>query len=179
MDPIEIINKYYNKDSKSYRLLIDHGELVAEKALVIAKKAENFNPDIEFIKKAALVHDIGMFLVDSPQIGCFGSFPYICHGYLGREILEKEGFLDYALVCERHIGAGLSVQEIKEKKLPLPLRDMIPVTVEEEIVCLADKFFSKNRRGEENIDEISKELSSYGAGPKKRFQELVQKFNLC
>ncbi len=27
-----------------------------------------------------------------PHIACEGSFPYICHGYLGRDLLTLEGF---------------------------------------------------------------------------------------
>ncbi|MEZ4602993.1 MAG: hypothetical protein R2861_06175 [Desulfobacterales bacterium] len=37
----------------------------------------------------------------------------------------------------------MSVDEIQTHHLPLPLRSMVPVTLEEEIICYADKFFSK------------------------------------
>jgi uncharacterized protein len=49
------------------------------------------NLDERFIQEAALLHDIGIFLTNAPKIHCFGDYPYICHGYLGAEILRKEG----------------------------------------------------------------------------------------
>ena len=49
------------------------------------------SPDIEFIRTAALLHDIGIFMTHAPKFGCFGDHPYLAHGYLGRELLEREG----------------------------------------------------------------------------------------
>ncbi len=60
-----------------------------------------------------MLHDIGIFLTNAPHIGCYGDKPYICHGYLGREILDKEGLPGHAMVCERHVGAGLTVTDIE------------------------------------------------------------------
>ncbi len=177
MNPIQIIEKYYNKESEAYKVLIDHGTLVMNKAVEIAEKNKHLNCDIEFVKNGSLLHDIGIFLVWAPRIGCFGELPYICHGYLGREILEKEGFLNYGLVCERHISMGLTAEEIKTKEISIPQRDMIPLTLEEEIICLADKFFSKTSKKEEGIDKIKKELESYGWDHVKRFEKLMNKLN--
>ena len=113
------------------------------------------------------------------MIGCFGDKSYICHGYLGRKILEKEGFPKHALVCERHVGVGLSIQDIEEQKLSLPKRDMIPVSIEEEIVCFADKFFSKSEKDlskEKTLDEIRKEQLRFGEDKVKRFNSWLEKF---
>ncbi len=178
MNPFEIIDKYYNDKSKLYRILVDHSKLVAQKALKIAEKAEQFKPDLGFIERAAMIHDIGIFLTDNPLIGCSGGFPYICHGYLGREILEKEGFPEYGLVCERHIGMGIKLKEIKEKGLPLPLRDMFPLRIEEEIVCLADKFFSKSSKKEKTLNQIKKEVTRHGFQKKDKLEMLIEKYNL-
>lgn len=104
MDPIKIIQKFYKIDSKAYNLLVPHSEAVARKALETARKVPHLNPDLKFIEEAAMLHDIGIFLTNDPGLGCFGDKPYICHGYLGRELLEKEGFPKHALVCERHVG---------------------------------------------------------------------------
>ena len=90
MDPIKIIQKYYSIDSKTYQLLISHSEAVTKKALEIAKHVPHLHPDLKFIQEATMLHDIGIFLTDAPDLGCSGDKPYICHGYLGREILEKE-----------------------------------------------------------------------------------------
>ena len=58
MDPIKIIQKYYDKDSKSYHFLVEHSKMVTQKALEIAKKVPQFHPDLKFIEEAAMLHDI-------------------------------------------------------------------------------------------------------------------------
>lgn len=171
MNTLKIIEKYYKKNSLSYNILLSHSRMVAKKALEIAKDA-----DLKFIEEASMLHDIGIFLTDAPDIGCFGKKPYICHGYLGREILEKEGFLRHALVCERHMGAGITLKEIEEKNLPLPKRDMLPLSTEEKIICLADKFFSKKTGSfEKSVSQIEKEM--YGKEALQRLRALFKTFN--
>ena len=88
MNLAEVIEQYYQKNTKAYDILISHGELVADKALAIARRVGHLNPDVQFIEEASRLHDIGMFLTRAPQLGCHGQHPYICHGYLGRELLE-------------------------------------------------------------------------------------------
>jgi len=91
IDPLEIIAEHYPPQSKAYDILIRHGELVAGKALRIADRAGNHALDADFIWKAAMLHDIGIFMTHAPSIGCHGAYTYLCHGYLGRELLEKKG----------------------------------------------------------------------------------------
>ncbi len=50
-----------------------------------------------FIEEAALLHDIGVCQVHAPGLGLHGRHPYIMHGVLGREILEREGYPLHAL----------------------------------------------------------------------------------
>jgi len=71
--------------------------MVAGKALAIARRARRLGPDLKFIGEAAMLHDIGILVTDQPSLGCYGDKPYICHGYAGREILEKEGLPAHAL----------------------------------------------------------------------------------
>jgi len=152
-----------------------------DKTIEIAKKNLNLNPDIEFIKNATMLHDIGIVLTDAPKIGCFGEHQYICHGYLGREILEKEGFAEYALVCERHIGVGITIEDIKKQKLPLPERDMIPITIEEKIICVADKFFSKNEKylkSPKPLELIYSDLEKLGNNKVEIFKNMLKEFQM-
>lgn len=181
MEPIKIIEKYYSTESKAYHILMRHSRMVTEKALKIAKKLKHLNPDLRFIEEAAMLHDIGIFLTNKPKIGCYGDKPYVCHGYLGREILEKEGFPEHALICERHIGVGLTIKDIEEKNLPLPKRDMVPVSIEEQIICYADKFFSKAPEfllKEKSIKRIREYISRFGEDKIKRFDEWVKTFGV-
>ncbi|MBO8144304.1 MAG: HD domain-containing protein [Thermodesulfobacterium sp.] len=177
MDPLKIIEKYYSRNPKLLEILIRHSEAVANKALEIAKKFPNV--DSNFIYEASMLHDIGVIYTYIPKLNPEGKYPYIAHGYLGREILEKEGLPKHALVCERHIGVGITKKEIIEKNLPLPKRDMIPLTLEEKIIAFADKFFSKHPDGlvkEKSVEEIIKELKKYGNEKVKIFKEWLKLF---
>lgn len=179
VDPFKIIEKYYEPDSKAYYFLVHHGRVVAKKAVEIAKRVDHLNPDIDFIREASILHDIGIFLTNAPKIGCFGYQDYICHGYLGREILEGEGLNRHALVCERHVGLGITADDVRKKKLPLPERDMVPETIEEKIICLADKFFSKTEHDlthEKPLEKVRELVMAYGEEKLKTFEEWLTVF---
>jgi uncharacterized protein len=179
MNPVEIVGRFYAPGSKSSRILLEHGRLVAGKALAAAARVGHLQPDLDLIRSAAMLHDIGIFRTDSPGLGCHGSEPYIRHGVLGREILDALGYPRHGLVCERHVGVGISTADIRRFNLPLPQRDMRPLSIEEEIVCYADKFFSKNGGGplhEKSEAEIVADLSRYGTDKVERFMQWVERF---
>ncbi len=179
MDVIKIIEKYYEPDSKAYYFLIHHSKLVAKKALQVAERVKELNPNFKFIEEAAMLHDIGIFMTHAPKIGCYGFHPYISHCYLGREIVEKEGFPKHALVCERHVGTGLTLEDIESNKFPLPKKDMFPVTLEEKIICFADKFYSKKEHSlekEKSVQEIREIIAKFGNDKLKQFDEWIEFF---
>lgn len=179
MNPIDIIAEFYAPGSKSYQILIKHGQQVANKAIDVAKSVPHLKPNLNFIKEAAMLHDVGIFETNTPEFGCSGKHPYVCHGYLGRKILERKGLPQHALVCERHVGIGITIEEIKYNKLPLPQRDMIPISIEEQIICFADKFFSKNGemdRCEKSVENILNTLQRYGPEKVIRFQKWMELF---
>ena len=179
MNPIELLKQYYDSNSKAFKILVEHGRQVAKKARDAAKNVSKLKPDLEFIEAAAMLHDIGIFLTRTPQFGCFGKYPYICHGTLGGELLKEKGQAELALVCERHVGVGISKEDIQRHNLPLPNRDMIPVSIEEQIVCYADKFFSKNGNGqsaEKPVSKILKKLSRRGPEKVRRFESWARLF---
>jgi len=167
MNPIALIEKYYPPGSLAHRVLLRHSGRVAAKALSAARRLARRQPvDVEFVREAALLHDIGILFTKAPDLGCHGDLPYLAHGYKGRELLESEGLPRHALVCERHIGVGLSAAEIVANRLPLPARDMLPLTIEEEIVTYADLFFSKNpteNDRERTPAQVRDTLSRFGA----------------
>ena len=170
MVPINIIKKYYQEGTELYKILLDHSFAVAEKSLSIAQMHPEMNLDKTFIYEASLLHDIGIFKTNAPDVFCFGEYHYICHGYLGSELLKAEGLPRHALVCERHTGAGLSLEYIIEKNLPVPKRDMMPESPEEQLICFADNYFSKLKPGKEkSIHKIRNNLSKYGEDFVKQF----------
>lgn len=174
---LAVLEKYYEKGTPLYETLVGHSMSVARKALDCMHR-RNLALDEEFIVEAAMLHDIGVGLCDAPGIYCTGSLPYICHGVEGRRILEAEGLRRHALVCERHTGSGLTVEDIKNQQLPLPLRDMTPQTVEERLICYADKFFSKSGdvEREKDWDRVVKSMSVHGEGTLHRFLKLHEEF---
>jgi uncharacterized protein len=177
MDALKIIEKYYDTQSEMYRIIVKHSRNVADKALAIAKSHPEMNFDLDFIEEAAMLHDIGVVYCDANEIGCHGSYPYICHGYLGAELLRKEGLPRHALVCERHTGTGITSTMIKEKNLPLPDRDMIPISMEEQLICFADKFFSKSKPDtERDILQIQSSLRKHGEDVVERFYDWQKLF---
>ncbi len=179
MDPIIILEKYYQPKSKGYRILVDHCRVVTEKALLIAANHPELNPDLKFIEEASMLHDIGIFKTNAPDLFCYGEYPYLCHGYLGNEILIQEGYPEHGLVCERHTGVGITAEDIETNHLPLPVRDYVPESVEEQIICFADKFFSKGGGQilrEKSLDEVRKSMSRFGNKNVVRFEEWCELF---
>jgi uncharacterized protein len=92
MDPLEIISKYYKPGSKSFDILVTHCKVVAEKALKIADNHKELQADTKFIAEAAMLHDIGILKTNSPQLYCYGDYPYLCHGYLEANCSSTKGF---------------------------------------------------------------------------------------
>lgn len=178
MKPINIIKKYYPTEGLAYKTLTIHSEMVTKKALAVLDNHPELEADRKFVKRAAMLHDIGIIFTDAPSMGCTGKWPYICHGHLGAEVLRKEGYPLLARVCERHTGTGLTREEIVNQNIPIPPARYIPETIEEIIVCYADKFYSKGNLTEElTVDRILKNLERYGEDKKQTFLKWHELFN--
>lgn len=182
LDTQELLEKYTAGNPELLRILTGHSQAVRDLALEIIDRKGLDRPgpdghpaiDRQFVEEAAMLHDIGCVRVDAPSIHCYGPDPYICHGIDGRAILEAEGLSRHALVCERHTGSGISVDQIIAQDLPLPHRDMLPLTLEEKLICYADKFYSKSRdlRAAKPLDKIMAQMAAHGPEALARFQAL-------
>ena len=149
MDYLSIINKYYPADNELRRILIMHSRQVADRCLAIVAKHKELPVDVQFMEEAAMLHDIGIYRCDAPSIHCHGTEPYLRHGPIGGEILRAEGFPRHARVAERHTGTGLPGYE--------------PETLEEQIICYADKFYSKSRLDRVlTVAETAQSLEKFG-----------------
>jgi uncharacterized protein len=173
-----IIDKYYNENVALRHILITHSQSVAQLALQIASLHPELHIDTDFVGTAAMLHDIGIVLTDAPGIECFGTEPYIRHGVCGAEILRKEGVDErFARVCERHTGAGLSLDDIVSQHLPLPHRSLVPETMEEKLICYADKFFSKTHLDrQKTVAQAEQSLAKFGGDTIARFREMRRLF---
>lgn len=171
------ILKYYPEDSELRRLLILHSEQVAKRALKICEKHPELNLNRDFILEAALIHDIGILLTDAPGIHCHGTLPYLTHGVQGAALMRNEGREDLARICERHTGTGLTAENIRTQGLPLPECDLLPETLEEQVICYADKFYSKSHpERERTIEQTAKSLEKFGSQGVEKFLTWAQLF---
>ena len=169
----ELFDKYYpegkknSEEAKLRRLLLKHSRDVADKALRIVDAHPELHLDRQFVEDGALLHDIGIFLTDAPGIHCHGTRPYIEHGRAGGEILRNEGYEALARVCERHTGTGLPGYE--------------PETMEEQVICYADKFFSKSHPDRvRTVEQTAQSLRKFGEEGVEKFMKWAKMFeNEC
>ena len=181
IDCLSIIQRYYTPGNDDYRVLVLHSRQVADLAVKLGQRLidKGVPVDIEFVEEAAMLHDIGMCRTDAPGIHCHGTEPYIRHGILGRQMLDSIGLYRHGRVCERHTGAGITAAEIISQHLPIdPPRDLLPESVEEKLVCYADKFFSKSRIDEppKTLERVRKSLAKFGDDSVVRFDEMAALF---
>ena len=159
----EVIDKFYPEDNELKRLLLRHSTDVAGKALEIAHRNPQLNIDTDFLLEGAMLHDIGIFMTDAPGIFCYGNQPYIKHGIIGAALLRELGWERHARVCERHTGTGITKKQIIERQLPLPLIDLVPETIEEQVICYADKFYSKSHPEiTKTVEQARQSLMKFG-----------------
>jgi uncharacterized protein len=176
---LELLGKYFRGEALA--VIAGHGRMVADLALEVSQALGLAEDERRFVEESALLHDIGVCRTRAPKIGLEGGFPYIMHGIIGRDILEQEGLPRHALVCERHIGVGLTLEDIIRQGLPLPQRDMSPVTVCEEIVCFADLFYSKSPgkiAHQKSPDQVRNKLAGFGEGKAEKFDRWMVRYGV-
>lgn len=160
--------KKYAKNKESFDKVLAHSIAVQKVALELAKDIPDSNEDN--IKIGSLLHDIGRFY-------CWEKNPEK-HGIRGAEILRKENLPEYASIAERHLGAGISKEDILEQNIDLPLKDYIPVTKEEKIICHADNLIKEDKRIslKKAVERYEKELGKKVGKRVKRLARDVEKF---
>ena len=177
MNSLTLIEKYYPEDDALRQLLITHSQSVAQLALQIVSLHPELHIDSQFVGEAAMLHDIGIRACDASGIFCHGTEPYIKHGRIGAEWLRAEGLPKHARVCERHTGAGITCRQIVERNLPLPHEDFLPETIDEKLICYADKFFSKSHPERmKTMEQAEKSIAKFGDDGVVRFLQWAELF---
>lgn len=179
IDYLALINKYYAQQPQLQHILLTHSMQVRDRALRIVDAhpdwIEQGLVDRQFVEEAAMLHDVGIIYCDAPRIHCHGKHHYIEHGYLGAELLRSEGLHKHADVAERHTGSGISEEQIIREERNIPIKDYCPRTLEEKIICYADKFYSKSHLGEEvKMDKVRRNIWRYGHDAILRFEDMCQ-----
>ena len=185
MDAIAIIDYFYPVGTPAREVLLKHSTQVRSKALEILDASGISGLDREVVSNGAMLHDLGISNCHAPDIGCFGSAPYLTHGIAGAAMLRQYGKTHgidleiYCRICERHTGTGLTAAEIRERELSLPCRDLLPETMEEKLICLADKFFSKSGDfAEKPLQKIRTSTARFGSENAARLEALLALFKL-
>jgi len=133
------------------RDLIKHSVLVADIAREIFSSINpKVNVDVHLVEIGALLHDIGRSVTHGVE-----------HGSVGAKILEKLGYPSSLVSLVRnHVGAGIPREEAIA--LGLPPIDHLPTTIEEKLVCYADKLASGSVRisFEKALEALARDLGS-------------------
>jgi uncharacterized protein len=149
--------------------IIQHDLLVMNISDKMIKELKRAGVDIDekSILRGAILHDIGRSKEHSVR-----------HGFLGGEILRKDGYDRKVIkIVENHVGGGIDKQDCA--KLGLPERDFIPISLEEKIVCLADKYVEDNQIKplQETISKFDKILGE-GNKANKRILKIKKEIEL-
>ena len=126
-----------------------HSLKVAEKALELAEKINLREIDMNLIEIGGLLHDIGRCKTHGFK-----------HALIGAKLIRERGLSErLAKICETHILGGLDKEDAKQ--VGLPERDFLPQTLEEKIICLADKHIAGTK--EVSIEQrFEKWFNKYG-----------------
>ncbi len=139
-----VLHRKYGSNERT----IAHCQASARVSKLIAEAAAARGNAVntEAVGAGALLHDIGR---SQTQL--------VNHGDVGAQILEKEGVDGIVVeIVRRHVGAGISAEEAAA--LGFPQGDYIPRTLEQKIVCFADKMLDgeKARPFDEEVKRFVK-----------------------
>jgi len=183
MDILKTIERFYPEDNDLRRLLLRHSRQVRDKAVAVCRRHPELALDEAFVEAAAMLHDVGICRCDAPGIHCHGTEHYLLHGLLGGQMLRSLGQEALARVCERHTGTGLTVEAFRRRGLPVPAcleadpACLRPETPEEQVVCYADKFFSKSHpERTRTVEQTIESLQKFGDDGVRTFRLWAGKF---
>ncbi len=116
--------------------VIEHCKAVADLAIQIANqlKAKNHQIDLQLVEASALLHDLGRSKTHK-----------VDHSIVGATLAKQEGLPEQIIsIIKKHVGAGITDEEAKW--LGWPKDNYIPQTLEEKVVCYADKCIDSNKQ---------------------------------
>ncbi|MHB8443245.1 MAG: HD domain-containing protein [Patescibacteria group bacterium] len=157
-------------------IILDHSSIVKDFSVNIVKNKDIKNIDVDLLIDGALLHDIGAYFCLNKDYSI--KIPYIMHGILGEQFLiDHKINLKIARFASHHTGVGILKDDIKRLQLPLPMKNFIPETIEEEIVCYADNFHSK-RGTFSTFNDIKLELQTFGDDKIKKLNEFKNRYGI-
>lgn len=128
--------------------VVAHCKSVSAFAVKLARACQKkgLKVDVSLVEISGLLHDIGRSKTHS-----------VDHALIGGGIARSLGLPNSVIsIIERHAGGGIPKEEAK--KLGWPAKEYLPQTLEEKIVCYADKRVKSLR-----IVPIEETIKSYVA----------------
>ncbi|MDB5185112.1 MAG: metal dependent phosphohydrolase [Candidatus Saccharibacteria bacterium] len=142
-DAIEALHHRYARNEAVFDLVYTHCGIVTEIALWCADRIAA-PVDRELLIAGCMLHDIGTYALFDDSGHIENQHTYRQHAVFGAALVAEEGY-DPRIVAmiRNHVQMGLSKQEIIDNQLALPHNDFQPQTLEERLVCYADRFHTK------------------------------------
>ncbi len=173
---IRALHEKHSPTPAAFQVVYAHCEIVATVAQQLLDRNQP-DLDADLVRAGALLHDIGVY----PLYGADGRLDqagYLRHGVLGYDLLQAEGLPEVLCrFCSRHTGVGLSPDDVRRGRLPLPPGDYRAETGEEELVMYADKFHSKTDPPVFlTAGTYAAQVRRFGAGKEAAFAALRARF---
>ena len=172
---LKLLKKY-----SKHKLWMKHCEAVCQLSTYFGNLfSKTIEVDLEFIKSAALLHDIGRYKTHDP----------ILHGIEGYRLLMRLGYSREACFAASHILFGLTSQEAHQHGLPTKL--FTPKNFEEKLITTTDflvefdkattlnsRFASLRKRNSDNEYFLSR-LDDAEMLANEFNREIADKFGVC
>lgn len=114
---------------------MQHTQAVSALAVEIAKQLQEkgHQINVQLVEVGALLHDLGRSQTHS-----------VDHAIIGAKLAQQEGLpKEIASIIKRHVGAGITNEEAQW--LGWPEDNYIPQSLEEKVICYADKRIDNNK----------------------------------
>jgi uncharacterized protein len=124
------------RNNKCPLQVIRHCIAVADLAVETAKQLEGrgLKIDVELVEAGALLHDLGRSKNHS-----------VNHALMGAQIAQFLNLPESIIrIIKRHVGAGITAEEAQ--RLGWPKDIYSPQSLEEKVVCYADKLINHGKR---------------------------------
>jgi uncharacterized protein len=148
------------RNNKCPPQVIRHCIAVTDLAVETAKHLEEkgITIDVDLVEAGALLHDLGRSKNHT-----------VDHAIIGAQMAQNIGLPESVIrIIKRHVGAGISADEAA--KLGWPKDTYMPQTLEEKVVCYADKLIDHGKR-----KPIETEIAKLKKENKKEAAERVRK----
>src|ERR1700753_504822 len=130
---IRALHERHSPTPAALDVVYSHCQIVAGVAEQLLDRAPP-GLDAGLARAGSLLHDIGVYRLYGPG-GQLDHDRYLRHGILGYELLRDEGLPEVlGRFCSRHTGMGLSPDDVRRQRLPLPPGDYRAETGEEQLV---------------------------------------------